>query len=358
VYDLEATVDGRNTRRTLCVLVGRPSTPERLPEIPSGLLRALLRGDVTDPDGHPTRWWLAQQTMQQALDGAVPVADPGFFPSGVRVAAFRKADSAQLALWSDSGDLDLPLSLNDGASLWPPFGARRPLKPGEIVRLGPVPVFIVGIDPLLFDLRLTIAADELPLQRNPSTRTLRLHNPYRGQTLRDLQVRLEDVPAGWRVSPLRFSAASLAGDGDLTEELQFTLPPGETERAQPLRFEVSFQKGGREQVTHLLRSVRLIPALRIDASVTEAPQPQARRVSVRVVNASDRAMTVVLRARLPFLPEQMELLRSLAPGATSAPFDYVVKDVHLIDPAHLHAEIEVQESVGGRAAASRKIPIR
>ena len=259
----------------------------------------------------------------------------------MRVAAFRKTDSALLALWSDAADAEIPLWLNEGASLWPAFGARRPLKPGERVRLGPVPVFIVGIDPLLFDLQLSITGGELPLQRNPSTKTLRLRHPYRGQVLRDIRVRLEDVPAGWRVSPRGFSAATLTGEGEVADDLQFTLPSTETERDQELRFEV-----------------RLSPAIRIDAAVADGLQPESRRVSVRVTNASDRAMTVVLRARLPFLPEQMELLRSLAPGSTSAPVEYVVKDTHLIDPTHLQAEIDVQESVGGRAAARKVVPLR
>jgi hypothetical protein len=355
-YDLEAAVDGRNARRSLCVLVLRPSTPERLPEIPPALAQAVVRGERNGPDG-PTRWWLAEQVMHQVLGGAVPAADPGLFPPEVRVAAFRKADSALLALWSDL-ERELPLSLNEGAALRPPFGERRPLGPGERIRLGPVPVFVVGIDPLLFDLKLTIAGGELPLQLNPSTRTLRLHNPYRTQVLRDVRVRLENLPAGWRVWPRSSSAATLAGDGDLSEDLQIALPPTEAERDQELRFEVSFVKNGREEVTHLSRMVRLSPAIRIEAAVTDGPQAESRRMSIRIANASDRTMSVVLRARLPSLPEQMELLRSLAPGSLSAPFEYVVKDVHLIDPARLEAEVDAQESLGGRAAASRKIPIR
>ncbi|HVE40081.1 MAG TPA: hypothetical protein VNM14_09355 [Planctomycetota bacterium] len=355
-YSLEVEGGGARSSQTLLVHSQKPH--ERVPEIPAALRQALLRGDVLDADGRPTRWWLAQETMDDALDGAVPAADPGLFPPGVRVAAFRKADSAQLALWSDAAELDVPLSLNEGAALWPAFGPRRPLKPGERVRLGPVPVFIVGIDPLLFDLKVAISGGELPLQRNPSTRTLRFHNPYRGQTLRDVRVRLENVPDGWRVSPRSVAVASLAGGADLAEDLQFTLPSGETERDQELRFEVSFQKGGREHVTQLRRVVRLSPTVRIDAVVSDGPQPESRRVSIRVVNASDRAMTVVLRARLPFLPEQQELLRALAPGSTSAPFEYVIKDVHLIDPTHLQAELDVQESVGGRAAARKVVPLR
>jgi hypothetical protein len=355
VYELDASARGR--RGTMTLLVRQPSTPERVPEIPPALLQAVLRGDVNDGEGHPTKWWYAQETLRQALDGSVPAADPGFFPPSVRVAAFRKADSAVLALWSDS-ERDLPLSLNEGATLRPPFGAPRSLKPGERIRLGPVPVFVTGVDPLLFDLKLTISGGELPLQRNPSTRTLRIHNPYRGQTLRDVRVRLTELPDGWRVSPRSFSVASLAGDGDASEDLQFMIPAAETERDQELHVEVTFLKGGREQVAQLSRVVHLSSPLRIDAAVSDGPQPESRKISIRVSNASDRPMTLVLRARLPFLSEQVELLRSLAPGSTSAPFEYVVKDVHLVDPTHLQAELDVQESVGGRAAAHKVVSLR
>jgi hypothetical protein len=65
-----------------------------------------------------------------------------------------------------------------------------------------------------------------------------------------------------------------------------------------------------------------------------------------------------MRARLPHLPEQNELLRDLAPGAASAPFEYVIKDVALTDPTHLTAEFDVQESIGGRASARKVVPLR
>jgi hypothetical protein len=355
-YELEASVDGRGTRRTRTVLVRTPATHERLPELPAALVQAVVRGELTDADG-PTRWWLAQQAMFDAVDGAVPMADPGIFPPGVREAAFRQTGSVVLALWSDR-QMELPLSLNAGATLSPLLGARRPLKPGEVVRIGALPVFVLGIDPLLLELKLSLAGGDLPLQLHPSTRTLRLRNPYRTQTLRDVRVRLEELPAGWRVSPQSMNAATLAPDAELADDLQIALPTTEVERDQELRFEVAFLRNGQEQMLHLSRVVRLGSAIRIDAAVTDGPQAQSKRVSVKVTNASDRAMPLVLRARLPFLPEQVELLRSLGPGATSAPFEYVVKDVHLVDPARLHAELDVQESVGARATARRVLSLR
>src|SRR6185295_2963262 len=103
---------------------------------------------------------------------------------------------------------------------------------------------------------------------------------------------------------------------------------------------------------------RLSSPIRIEAQVTEGPRPDTRKITIRIANASDRAMILALRARLPLMPEQLELLRELAPGATSAAFEYVVKDVHLVDPTRLHVEIDVQESVGARATARRLLPIR
>src|SRR6185295_17627183 len=161
----------------------------------------------------------------------------------------------------------------------------------------------------------------LPLQVNPSTRTFRLHNPYRNQALRDIRVRLVELPAGWRVSPRAFSVATLAADGDLAEDLQFALPASESDREQELKFEIAFLRNGQEQVVHLSRAVRLSSPIRIEAQVTEGPRPDTRKITIRIANASDRAMTLALRARLPLMPEQLELLRELAPGATSAAFE-------------------------------------
>ncbi|MBI3855231.1 MAG: hypothetical protein HY293_06030 [Planctomycetes bacterium] len=359
-HEVAASVDGTELRRSLTLLVPNPwpSTAAPKTEIPTALYQAAVRGPLLEADGDPTPSWLALRALHDAIDGATLMADPGLFPANVRSLAFRKQDSAVLALWCDRGDDEIPITLNDGARLYPSLGALRPLKPGERIRLSPIPVYIVGIDPLLLELKLEIAGGDLPLQLNPATRTIRFRNPSRAQALRDVRIRLEELPAGWQASPRAISAAALAADADLTGELQFTLPVFETPRVQELRFEVGFVRNGKEQTIHLTRFVRLSPVFVVDSAVTDGPQAGSKKVTLRIRNASDHPMTLALRARLPSLPEQNELLRDLAPGAASAPFTYVVKDVFLLDPGHATAEIEVRESTGGRAAARKVVPLR
>ncbi len=401
-YELTASIDGRPIRRTLTVLVPNPwisprdsalpaarladpvapaseeilalaglSSSTLRPTAPNGPIDAVLRARLARPDepvtidslfvdseGRPTAALLALRATNDFLSGATPLPEPALFPPPVRVAAFRKGATAALALWSESGEVEVPVTLNEGARIYPPLGALRPLRAGERLRIGATPTFLIGIDPLLLDLRLTLSGPDLPLQLNPSTRVLRLHNPSRSQPLTGVRVQLVDLPAGWRVGPTAMSAPRIAPESDLTESLQFILPPTERERTQELKFDVTLDAGGKEKTVRLSRVVRLTAVLAIDATVTEGPRPGSKKVTVRITNASDRPMTLAMRARLPHLPEQNELLRDLAPGAASAPFEYVVKDVALTDPTHLTAEIDVQESVGGRASARKVVSLR
>jgi hypothetical protein len=274
------------------------------------------------------------------------------------VAAFRRKATVTLALWTDGPALEIPMTVNEGARLYPPLGAIRAVRPGDRVTVGPLPIFLVGLDPLLLDARLTLGGGDLPIQLNPASRTLTFHNPSRTEALRNVRIRFDDLPAGWRISPREITATTLAPDGDLVEDLQIALPASERERLQELRFEISFLRGGKEHVIRLSRAVRLAAILRIDAEIAPGPKPGSKQVTVRIVNASDHPMTLAMRARIPQHPEQNELVRQLAPGAISAPFTYLVKDVPLLDPAHLTAEIEVQEAVGARAAARCQLSLR
>ena len=353
-HEAVATVDGGGAERRLTVLVPNPWTRAGgpMPEIPPALQAAAQR---TSTEGET---WLLRRALQDVLEGSTPMTAPNFLPADVRAAAFRKKESVTLALWTDGPSVEIPMTVNDGARIYPPLGAIRPARPGERVAVGPLPIFLVGLDPLLLDVRLTLGGGDLAIQLNPATRTLAFHNPSRGEALRNVRIRFDELPVGWRISPREITAPTVAPDGDLVEDLQIVLPASERERLQELRFEVSFLRGGKEHVVRLSRAVRLVPVLRIDGQVSNGPRPGSKQVTVRIVNASDRPMTVAMRARIPQHPEQNELLRDLAPGASSATFTYVIKDVPLLDPAHLIAEIDVQEAVGARAAARRLLPLR
>ena len=367
-HELTASIDGSATRRTLVVLVPSPWTaPGKIGEapplpsvisVPELIVRGLSWGPTTDSEGNPTEAWLAQWTTHAIVEGAEPMSAPDLFPPAVRVETFRRHDGAALALWNEKGEIDLPLSLNEGARLCSSLGILRPLQTKDTVKLGSKPVFILGVDPLLLETRLHISTSGLPLQIGPATRTFRFPNPSVKQTLRGVRVRLEEIPPGWRVSPLSISVDSLAPGADLSGDLQFSIPASETNRVQDLRFEIRFTSGGREYLLHTRRLVVLASAIELETTVQDGPQPDSKKVTLRVTNGSDHPLTLALRSRLPNLPEQLELLRDLAPGGKSMTYSYVVKDVHLIDPAHLVAEISAQESGSDRAFARKSVPIR
>ena len=171
------------------------------------------------------------------------MAAPDLFPAGVHVAAFRRADSAILAVWSDQ-EMEIPVTLNDGAKLFPPTGAIRRMRTGERLKIGPLPQFLVGIDPMLLEMRLHLSGPDLPLQLNPTTRTLRLRNPLRTQPLRDVRVKVVEMPPGWRVSPLAIGAPALGLAPGAAEKAI-----GAAEKAMKLAFPPDFRASLRQHDT-------------------------------------------------------------------------------------------------------------
>lgn len=370
-HELTVSVDGRDARQTTSLIVLPPgfslqsdADPKEGTSFPTA--EAALRSRILNPslpvalfphflspaDGRPTRALYPLRITDELRANAVPIPDPGLFPATVKVAAFRKEASVLLALWCEEGEAEVVAGLHEGMKIQPSFGARRALAPGERVRIGAFPVFLLDLDPLWAELRFTLSRSEIPLQRGPVKLTARLENRSRVETPRDVTVALEAAPAGWRIAPRRFKTPALAPDAAHSEDLEILLPPSESERIQDLRFEVRFAIQGREHVMHLVRPLRLKSAITIETAVAEGPTPGLRKVTVRILNGSEHPMTVSIRARVPGLAERTELVRDLGAGGRSSAFEYVVQD------PKGDAEIVVQESGADRASARRLVPLR
>jgi hypothetical protein len=363
-HPLTASVDGLDLRRSLTVLVPPAGEPAgALDQYPRSArpvhesVEAALRGRILDPerafpldplfidaDGNPRAAYYALRSIDRALDGARSIPDPGLFPANVRVAAFHKGSSVLFALWSETGDADLTLALNEEALILPVLSAARPAVAGERIKVGAMPVLILDVDPILTELRLELSSATLPLQLNPSRVILQLRNMSRVEAATDVTVEPAGI-SGWRLSPRRFKAASLAPGAVLAEDLDLALPPSETERVQELRFDLRFNIRGRERQLRITRQVRLVSAIGLEASVKD------RTLTFRIVNESDHAMTLSLRARIPGLAERIELLRDLAPGGRSAAFSIAVVDA-------ASAELLLQEAGGSRAYLKRILPLK
>jgi hypothetical protein len=370
-HELAASVDGRDARQSTALIVAPPgftlqADADPKEATPFSTAEAALRSRILNPslpvalsphflcpaDGRPTRALYPLRITDDLRRNAVPIPDPGLFPAPVKVAAFRKEASVLLALWCDEGEAEVVAGLHEGVKIQPPFEARRALLPGERVRIGTFPVFLLDLDPLWTELRFTLSQSELPLQRSPVKLTARLENRSRAETPRDVTVTLETAPAGWRIAPRRFKTEALAPDAAHSEDLEIALPPSESERVQDLRFEVRFAIQGLEHVMHVVRPLRLKSAIGIETAVAEGATAGSKKLTVRILNGSERPMTVSIRARVPGLPERTELVRELGAGGRSTAFEYVVQD------PKGDAEIVVQESGADRASARKSVPLR
>ena len=363
-HRLTASVDGQDVRRTLTVLVPPAGEPagafeeySRSAASVHDSVEAALRGRILDPerafpldrlfvdaDGQPTAAYFALRTVDRVLDGARAIPDPGLFPASVRVAAYHKGSSVLFALWSENGETELTLFLNEEARVQPALSAARPAAPGDRLKVGAMPVFLLDVDPILTDLRLELSAAQLPLQLSPTRLKLQLRNLSRLEAASGLTVSLEDVP-GWRLTPRQFKSATLAPGATLAEDLDLALPPSETERVQVLRFDIRFNSRGRERQLRIARQVRLYSPIGIDAAVKD------KTLTFRVLNDSDHPMTLSLRTRIAGLAERIELIRDLPPGGRSAAFTFAVADA-------ASAELLLQEAGGSRAYLRRILPLK
>jgi hypothetical protein len=365
LYTLVAAVDQRPAARSLPVLItlpGRrvdeapaPEPPARAgAEPPVTTLADHLReprrpfapdGGFFEADGTPTRAYYALRIVDRLLGGAEPTADPGFFPSTVRVAAFRKGASLAFALWSEGGIVRVPVLLGDGAVVQPLAGAPRALAPNEELEVGADPTFILDVDPLLSELRVELSASTLPLQLNPARLSVRFINRSRAEVARDVEVSLDGLPAGWRASSRQFKIAALPPGAVREETLDLIVPPSESEHPVDLKFGLRFDVRGKELSVQLPKRLALQSPIRIESAVSPS-----NSLVVRILNGSDRAMTLSIRSRVPGLAERLDLVRELAPGSRSKALEFPVRESG-------SAEIYVQEAGGDRAIARRLIPL-
>ncbi len=260
-----------------------PSAPASVRGDVAGILRTLvaLAGEGARPgsavallDGSPGPI-AALRVFHDLLSRATP--RPDLAPH-----AFEKDGRIVLALWSDA-PVERAIHYGPGVRLHPPLGMPRPLAPGDRVTLGPLPVFLSGIDPGLLRLLrgFEISDPVLPLQRGPILRELRLAEPVEG-----LRIRLLDpLPEGWVVRP-RDTA------GDLT----ILLPASASDGAHELAFQVSFERDGRAQSFRASRVVRVEPLLEL--------RTESGGRAVRIANRSGAPRALVLRVRLPGRAEE------------------------------------------------------
>jgi hypothetical protein len=281
----------------------------------------------------------ALRTADERLAGARPR------PAGPAQAAFERDGRATLVFWSDVPG-ERALDLGEGVRWVPCLGPSRPHVPGETIRVGPLPVFAVGVDPALLDLQATLrlADARVFLRRAPTALDLRFRNPGPAP-LADVRFRvLDPLPAGWDASPRTAAPAPLAPGAELAFAPALRPGPDAAASSLVLRVEISFLRAGRPE--------KLAAAFRLQAAplLEVALARDGARATMSVSNRSDRPAILLARVRLPGQAEQLEPLGALGPGATKS-VDYALG-------ASGVAEVDVEERGGGRAFVRGRFEIR
>ncbi len=352
--------DAASTAAFLRGLLERAAAEDR-PDV----LYVPLDHPLVDADGWPRAPLAALRAMNDLLSGARPKRDaPPLL--GVRELAFEKDGELLLAFWSEA-ETEREAHLGDGAIVYPPLGAARPHRPGERLRIGPLPLLVANVDALALETRAGLRLHDperpdltdarLPLRIDPATRRLSYRNLSKDEPLADLRIRLvEPLPPGWQIRPAELRAATLAPEQEISQDLLFVLPPGADERPHELQIELAFRRKGVEQTLRLTRTLEVRSAIGIEVSSTP-DGATALRVALRFTNRETRPLTFLARVRLPGLPEQELPLGPLEPGA-GRDVEWRVRDAHLVDPTRLFADVIAEERGGDRAYARRRVPLR
>ncbi|HEX7901618.1 MAG TPA: hypothetical protein VF950_27920 [Planctomycetota bacterium] len=341
-------------------LLERAAAADR-PEAPVVALDAPL----LDAAGRPRPALVAIRALNDLLSGSKVWRDAPTLLN-VRELAFEKEGLTILAFWNPV-ETEREAHLGDGAIVYPPLGAARPHRPGERLRIGPMPLLVVKRDDVVFETQAGLQFyapgrpespdSTLPLRVDPVTRVLRFRNLSPDETLSDVRVRLlEPLPAGWQIRPLEMRAATLPPRAEISQDTLFILPAGAGERSLDLPVELAFRKGGVEQRVRLTRTIEARSAIGIDV-VSTPDGAQGRKVSVRFSNKESRPISFLARVRLPGLPERAEPVGPLDVGAVHT-LDFTLRDFHLVDPTRRIADVFCEEPGGERARARLTQPLK
>ena len=186
----------------------------------------------------------------------------------------------------------------------------------------------------------------LPLQRSPVRLTLRFSNRSRGDALRGIEASVDSLPPGWRASRRAVRLDALPPGTIREESIDLGFQGSDVEGSADLRLGLRFSIRGMEFSIPIVRRLAVTSPIRIEPTVTPG-----KSLSFRVLNGSDRAMTLSIRSRVPGLAERLDLIPDLAPGARSRVFDFPLHEPGTV-------ELLVQESGGERAYSRLLLPLR
>ena len=244
---------------------------------------------------------------------------------GLRCMIFNGPRGGMLVAWNESAPpADARIDMHLGADpvaidVW---GNRRPvdtLSRRHQLALGPMPVFIEGIDPELALFRASFELDPPFIESTlaPHHRKLRLTNPWPRTISGNFLI---DNPATWHVSPKRHHFSIAARE---TIELPLTLqfPVYEVAGHKQISARFDFIADERYQVDISSDMELGLANVDLDATLNIEPNPQTGDMDVVVTQlisntGHDETIALYAFASLPGHPRQERIVAQLKPGQT------------------------------------------
>ena len=270
----------------------------------------------------PDELFAVVRTLLATLSGAqfigkVALAD------GIEAFLFDRGGQGILALW-DRGDRagvkDLAVNLGErpvSIDLW---GDVSPLlrRPGDragrvALRVGPMPMFLVGIDAQQAQLRASVAIDRPLLESSfrPHERRIRFVNPYKQAITGVLKL---SGPSGWTFNPPTFNFSLNPGD---TFERPVTIQFPYNSFAGPKNLACDFHIEGEQDADFTVPLTMRLGLTDVGMQTVALRVGRDLVVQQMITNYGDKPINYTAFALCPGQARQERLVTELQPGATT-----------------------------------------
>lgn len=264
-------------------------------------------------DGSPTELFLPWRTTALLLAGAQDLGSFEFVAGG-RNRVFARSHDAVMVAWSErrcQAVVYLGPQIRQ-LDMWGRPGAIAARERGQVLDLGPLPVFITGLHlPIArWSLDLKLAQTRIPsICDRPHANALRLKSSFdQALTGRALLV----GPDGWTIAPNRIEIR-LGPNESFEQPIQITLSPDATSGRQTLRVDFELQ-ADRLYTFSVQRAVEVgLDDVVLEVHTRMDPHGELE-VEQRLINNSDRPVSFRCQLFAPGRQLQKADVFDLAPG--------------------------------------------
>jgi len=244
-------------------------------------------------------------------------------PGGSNNMVFSRRTDAVMVVWNDTpaGTVSETLVLGSNVKQIDPWGRNLPVRSGpqgQQVVVGPVPTFVVGLNPYLVAWRqqCRLAPSTLPsIPGQSHTTILSIANVFTREISGSATI---TAPQGWLIEPSELRFRLLPGEST-EQQLRITLPFDAACGLHPLSIDFSLQEvaNGRFRV---FRQIDVQPEglhIQIDSHLNGQEQLQ---VTAEISNLSQRPLSLRCHLFVPGRRRSTQLVSNLQQGTKSITF--------------------------------------